>query len=270
MMGFKFEMKFGGKVYTKTYEAIRIEDLRVDPEYQRALKKAAVEDNAVEGEFDPNAFRALCVSLRPDGFYWIVDGNHRFHMAKTRGDIPYIPCEVIHGLTLKQEAKLFTVLNRITRVNTSAMFKAELVAGEEVPVRIGEIAAAAGLYVGPQRNGNRNNLTNCGSLQIVYREHGEEVFRRTVNIISRLFMIGGVQVATAAKTDLFVRGFAQFFYNNPAITDDDVAYALRGVDANQWKKMVEATCPGQRGKDARAAFSVELLKRIQANVRKAA
>lgn len=108
--------------------------LLIDRTYQRGLNEARVVD-LIE-DFDDDAFGILLVSSRHTGHY-IMDGQHRQRAVVQMGKgTSLIPCYVMTGLSVQQEADIFWRLNKVRLQPGSAdTFRARLVAGE--PVAIG-------------------------------------------------------------------------------------------------------------------------------------
>lgn len=70
------------KKLTRSAERVRIEDLHVDPQYQRPMDREKVQ--AIR---EAKAYRQpIKVNRRPDGTLWIVDGQHRAHAAHADGE----------------------------------------------------------------------------------------------------------------------------------------------------------------------------------------
>lgn len=68
-------------------------------------------------EFTWNLFRPLDVSKR-DGHFYVLDGQHRLFAIRQMNGVNSeinIPCNVIEGLTEKEECKLFVELNTSSR-----------------------------------------------------------------------------------------------------------------------------------------------------------
>lgn len=80
---------------------------RIDENYQRPIDNAHV--NELANPFNRIYANCLTVSYR-DGYFYIIDGQHRFAAAKMNG-IKALTCIVLTGLTSKQEAKIFKDLN---------------------------------------------------------------------------------------------------------------------------------------------------------------
>jgi hypothetical protein len=84
--------------------------LRTDLEYQRPLDEDRV--NQYVEKWKEEAVGAVVVSRRRDGSCYIIDGQHRVRaFVKMHGENASIDCVVHDGLTLEQEADLFSTMN---------------------------------------------------------------------------------------------------------------------------------------------------------------
>jgi len=121
--------------------------MQVDRRYQREqLSESKVLD--IARAWNPAAVGVLTVSLRLDGMYYLIDGQHRWGAAMRRGDIQALECRVCQGLTIEQEAALFRMLNLSrTNVNSFVKFRSALVAGDPATVECAAMLKRYGLGV---------------------------------------------------------------------------------------------------------------------------
>lgn len=126
---------------------IPVKTMRVDLTYQRD----SVSDSKVlwiARNWDHGAVGALTVSQREDGLYYVIDGNHRREAAVRRGDITALPCNVLAGLTVPEEARLFRLLNlKRVGVNSYTKYRSALVEGDETTVACEQMLSALGFKV---------------------------------------------------------------------------------------------------------------------------
>lgn len=126
---------------------LRADRLTVDPAYQRPLSLNAV--RVIVDNFDPDALGALIVSARADGSMVLLDGQQR-HAALMQmgwGD-QQVPCLVHTGLTVVQEAVVFTRLNvDRSRPHPVDIFTARVVAQEEDALAVQAVLDACGVRV---------------------------------------------------------------------------------------------------------------------------
>jgi hypothetical protein len=146
-------------------EWLPLKRLTVDERIQRPLNQNWIKRTAPN--FDPDALGALEISLRKDGRYVIVDGQHRKAMLETLGYLDQLaPCLVHRGLTFEQEAKLFVNKNTMRRPELLDFYLQRLNAKEELAVAIHEIVSEFGLTIG--RGNNDKNIQAIKAVQVTY------------------------------------------------------------------------------------------------------
>ena len=112
------------------------ERLKVDKRYQRALiGKPQVLD--IARKWDWALCGVLLVVLRPDGTYWVVDGQHRWIASSYRKDVNELPCMVFSWDDLGSEARAFIGANTMkTAVGALDRHKASLVAKKSLAISV--------------------------------------------------------------------------------------------------------------------------------------
>lgn len=128
--------------------------MAVDNTYQRD-RLSETNIMAMARHWDHAACGALVTSLRDDGLYYVVDGNHRRLAAERRGDIRALPCRIVSGLTIADEAALFRKLNMVrVRVDTYCRYRSALVGGDPCVAACDAMVTSLGLRVrqGDERN----------------------------------------------------------------------------------------------------------------------
>jgi len=98
----------------------KVGDLWVDPQVQRAVKKARVD--AMAGDFHPEALGVLTTSYRSPDRIHVVDGQHRYRAAEAAAHEGVILTNEYRGLTLAEEAALFRLLNKTEKVSPIDQF----------------------------------------------------------------------------------------------------------------------------------------------------
>ena len=102
---FDFEEE-NGKM-NKKMETVNINDLKVDYSYRSSDNPSA---NGIVENFERFAIGYITVSAREDGLY-IIDGIRRVEALKHLGYLE-CPAEVLHGLTVEDEARIFVNMNK--------------------------------------------------------------------------------------------------------------------------------------------------------------
>lgn len=166
----KTKTKSGAKVITPTFYPIDVQELQLAP-YQRELNQGRVKRYA--DRYNPNIFGIILVSHR-DGFYWIVDGQHRVEVAKLMG-ISTVWCQVLEGLTYEQEAEHFYEINHNkSRLNANHKFHSKVEAKDKSATAIVRSLNKYLFTYSKEGNRHENNVINAvGSLQLIYKNSGE-------------------------------------------------------------------------------------------------
>lgn len=140
-------LKNAQKVGNKVFLEIPLSLMRVDHEmYQRALQRhvRTIAKNWNDDKCDPPM-----VNYRNDGYFYLIDGQHRFEAAAMRG-LDSLVCCVFVGLSIKEEADLFTEQNEGTKkLSPFDTYKANLCRGEHIDTQIQEVCNKYGIKVEP-------------------------------------------------------------------------------------------------------------------------
>lgn len=193
------------EIGNKIFCCIPVKLLKIDHDmYQRPLQKnfKYLLDNWDSNKCDP-----ITVNYRSDGFYYVINGQHRTEAAKAKG-VNQIVCDVFVGLSLKEEADLFAgQYDGTTKLNPIDSYRANIVRGEEVDMLIKEICEKYGILVAHEkapkvlgsltvvRNIVKPSITNSGgkssdareNLKIVdwifdiFKQSGWESYKDTYN-----------------------------------------------------------------------------------------
>lgn len=145
---------------------VALKNLSVDYSYQRPLNETRVADLA--RAFDPDALGLIVVSLRADGKFFIIDGQHRVAAARQMlgDDNQLIECEVLRGLSRSEEAVAFKQRNDRLGMSAVDKFLSGLAGKEPQTVAIAGIVEQCGFKVDRQK---RDGLIPAvGALVLVY------------------------------------------------------------------------------------------------------
>lgn len=133
------------EIGNKVFCCIPIKLLKIDHEmYQRPLQKSFkfILDNWDNDKCDP-----ITVNYRSDGYYYVINGQHRTEAAKAKG-ISQIVCDVFVGLTLEEEAELFAgQYDGNTKLDPIDSYRANIIRGEEVDTAIKGVCDRYGISI---------------------------------------------------------------------------------------------------------------------------
>lgn len=135
-------------------DAIPVRSIRVDHTYQRQLAPTRVA--RMVAEFDPSLVGVIEVSLRDDGTYAVIDGQHRLAAVRSaKGMGAAIAANVHQGLSPEDEARLFFEIDRKrSRLTGWDKWNARRGALEAVVLEIEAVAATHGLTIAPAAKPN--------------------------------------------------------------------------------------------------------------------
>lgn len=155
---------------------------RTEPDgYARPLRQWRV--NKLVAEFDRQALGVLLLSMRDDGRFAAIDGQHRWEAAKRLG-IETVDALVYIDLSTEDEARLYRKFGDYLR--QTALDKYHAAVTERVPeyLAIQRILGALGLHV-PQTLGSANHTVDAVDALIrVTRTYGLDGLNNTLNLIS--------------------------------------------------------------------------------------
>lgn len=198
---------------------IPVKDLVSDSSYQRGLEPNKVYKIATT--FDPDAFGTLVISKRVDGTLAIIDGGHRVAAMYDLGwEDQSVPAVVHTGLSLEDEARVFTTLNsNRTKPKPQDIHKADVVAREP----------------------------NAVAIQAVLDKYGVPVIRypgkglRGIGTVYRLNKLGGTELVDGV-IDVLLRAYSTIhtdtFYHDVMTSLGAILYTYPKVDKTRLAKAV--------------------------------
>lgn len=224
-------------------------DLQIDQSYQRVgpqISRAAI--NRIARSFDPDIFHVLKVSLRVDKNLYVIDGQHRLLAIREMGwNDQLLPCMVHQGLTIADEAHIFSESQRTQRrLSPQAILKADVIARKPDAMAIVEIVAESGFlinYESGERSGR--HICSVAALRKIVTTHaaGNELLARTLAVIARSW---GTELGPRSSVLL---GLAEFLRR----------YGDR-VDQNRLVRVLERLNPERMISDGRLQASLNGIK----------
>lgn len=171
---------------------VPVSELRVDSAYQRSVEHGESQRliRRIARGWNWNLVQVLVVSRRPCGLM-VIDGQHRLHAARLRGDIAQLPCVVIDCAGMADEAASFVALNNRRRLlGGLELFRAALASGDEQALAIQAAIDAAGLRVAPHTNFTAwkpGMVSNIGGIREAIRVYGEALTRTALRVLAAAF-----------------------------------------------------------------------------------
>lgn len=182
---------------------LNVNELQTDMSYQSPVKEVQVK--RIVNNFDEASIDSIVVNRRDNGYYYIIDGQHRVQALKELG-IGTVPAKVHEGLTVTEEAKLYKNINTRPTKSPNSMAKASLKQGDENAELILFSVLEAGLDIDYDNNNpTQNYITAYRSLERVYNKYGGRGLTETLVFIKDAF---GIE--RTFFQGYIIEGFAKF------------------------------------------------------------
>ena len=150
--------KLVGRKIERVYLPISL--MHVDHHYQRPADTRWV--RTIAHDFDPDLLGVFTVNWRIDDSFWLINGQHRLRALRELDKLDaVVPCDLYVGLSLVEEAKLFTETQALTkRISVRDRWHARLAEKDPVTLAINAILTEYGL----------DDVTNLayGALQSIF------------------------------------------------------------------------------------------------------
>ena len=217
-------------------------------------------------QWDWDAFRTLLVNQRPDGSYWLVDGQHRVLAIREKfGRDLVVWCYVVHLPGPEQEAELYErVSGSHNKLNPTVLFRGRLTRREPIAVDIDRIVQDEGYALAllgkPE---SEYQLAIPAVLDRIYKQHGPERLREILAFCRDCW--GGQRGFSSSHCVTGVAKLYEYFSDCKAWDRDRVVEILAAVPledaAKEGKKVI-----GEFGYHRHVAFAVALQRLYNARV----
>lgn len=181
---------------------VKLGDIRVSPTGQRELNTTRVKK--ILDNLDMERLGTLTVSSR-DGFYWLIDGQHRFNALKEYWGEGFEEWEIeawcYFDLTEEQEAEKFLQHNEVLTVDAYARFKVGVAAGRPVENDIDRIVRSLDLKVA--RSQDHGAISAVSALVKTYTRYGPIGLVQTLWTIRESFGDRGFEAVVIDGVGLF-------------------------------------------------------------------
>ena len=163
-------------------------DMCVDMTYQRAINDAEIKK--IVKYWDNRQVRLITLSLRKDGRYYVINGNHTRTAAMiVNGEDTELLCEIYTGLTKEDEANLFYQLNTNFRKPTyNDLLKSRYAYGDDKAVRyIAALDRSCLPYSFTSHGGNGHYYFSSHKAGMSFlRIYGEDIFVSAASVLARV------------------------------------------------------------------------------------
>jgi len=214
---------------------------RVNPNSQREFVQAKADK--ILAKFDPEHFGQPVLNHR-DGFYYIIDGQHRIDAYKNwcgeGWEEQQIQGWVFDGLSEAQEAEAFLIRNDAMSVNAYNKFRVGVIAGRPDETQVSYIVHSIGLVISLERNAD-NSVGAVGTLLRVFREFGPDTLARVLKVIRDAYGKAGLEANIIFGLSRVVARYNEDFRDDEAITRLSKAYGGVGGVLNKAERDRKAT-----------------------------
>lgn len=223
---------------------IGVDELNISDAYQRTIVPARV--NRIAKNLDQDAFGSLTVGERRDGTYWVVDGMQRLTAARKLG-IGMVPCDVFKSEGQEHEARVFRLKNKErTNVTACALFRAQLVEGDEQTVEIAKAVEHAGLSLRFESGKPGWPFVKAVvSLERAFRKVGKEGLAAVLSIICEAWF----GESDALRGDI-ITGLSYFIHKTPGYDKDRLVKRLSEKPISALIRAADATFKLERDRAA--------------------
>lgn len=168
---------------------IPVDLLRVDPSFQREILKSGKSNvGKIASAFDWNKFGTVIVAAVEEGFFSIIDGQHRTTAAKLCG-IAEVPCQVITA-SREEQASAFAAINgNVTALTSMQIHHARVAAREPLALELERVCKEAGVtilrYPVPASIIKPGQTLAVGALYACLRRFGAEILGAALLCLTR-------------------------------------------------------------------------------------
>lgn len=219
----------------KQVSTLPIDSLNIEHKYQRPPTKKVQE---IGENWNDELVGYPVLSLREDGSYWIIDGQHRIGGARIAGKT-HLEFDVREGLTEEQEAELFDKLNgNRSYVTALDRYKARMFYGEPEAEHVTAILSSFGGSIA-EKSGKWSSdpRVHCvASLFKLYEQDGGQRLTEVLSIIKESWD----EIDKESTTELTVGGIAQFLSRSKKFNRDRLIRRMNEEGVAQIKRQANA------------------------------
>jgi len=159
-------------------------DIHVDHEYQR--EEVLVDKvRSIASAWSWAGCGAINVALRPDGRFFVFDGQHRLLAAKTRADITTMPCMVYECDSVAKEASGFLVTNSERKPVTAIdKFRSLVITEDDAAQHVKQVLLDLGLEI--CKTASKPGQIKCVARCMTLATSNLEYFRKAACLAERV------------------------------------------------------------------------------------
>jgi len=213
-------------IFNASLDWIPAAKLTVGPAFQRPITWAWVRKLA--REFDPDMLDPILVSLRADGTYAVIDGQHRILAVREIGwDDQNLPCLVRTGLTYEAEAALFVAQDNRKKLTQIDLHRGRVERKDPVALSIEDAVRSAGFVISAHRD-----TQNISAIKSCY----DTVDRFDITMLADVLDLARL-AWREAPGNTAITGIPLFLHRYPAATRTRLLAALFTVDPRGFERL---------------------------------
>lgn len=163
---------------------IRLEDLQINPKYQRPLNEAWVRH--IVNNFDEKLVSPLQVSFR-NGKYFVFDGQHTLKALALKFNNPDYPviCKVYRGMSEEEEAEMFYMFNTAQKkISALSIIRAQSFYGDAETRKFLQCTNETGFSINPAKSSlSRYNIRAVKKAHSCFVALGAAEYKRMLKCI---------------------------------------------------------------------------------------
>src|SRR5574338_60997 len=166
---------------------VRLRQIAIDEQIQRRVRRDWIARQMENGGFDESA-QAVTLSLREDGTYHCVDGQHRVLLAELTYGLDYkIRADVWTGLSSTKEAELFAHYNDKNTVALKDKVHVGARAGEAEMVELVKALGEAGVHFDRYSKSTAHVSAVSAFLRLMRTTGGSEIVTVVAKLLNDAF-----------------------------------------------------------------------------------
>lgn len=204
------------------------------PIYQRPLDLWYVRKLIMEWSWE--GFRTLYVNQRPDGTYWIVDGQHRVVAIREKFGDMVVGCYLSHVEGPKEEARIAKLVNDgHSAVSPATKFQWRLTMQEPEALAIERIAHEEGYALAlHEKASSEFHLTIPAVLDGIYNKGGKDRLRSILRFAKNTW--GGQPKFASSHIITSLSKFFEYYGSHPAFDETRITEVLSQFPVAQISK----------------------------------
>jgi len=159
-------------------------EIHIDHEYQREEVKVD-KVRSIASAWSWAGCGAINVALRPDGRFFVFDGQHRFLAARIRADITMMPCMVFECDSVAKEAAGFLVTNSERKPVTAIdKFRSLVMTEDDAAQHVKQVIRDLGLEI--SKTASKPGQIKCVARCMTLATSDLECFRNAAYLAERV------------------------------------------------------------------------------------